>query len=168
MLLVRASLGLMQARCQAERRGGPTDLVRIVNSLRIEKRMSDYKAFAIPYDSGEDGMTKNYMETLREALARLEERGFDRAFRATSGGALRVEGAPPIAPESLLVEETVRFEGESDPGDEAVLFALRTPDDRIRGTFVASYGTQLDPSCAAAIERLTPAPTTRRRAQDET
>lgn len=94
------------------------------------------------------------METLREAIARLERRGFDRAFQATADGQLRAEGEPPRPPEKLIVEETVRFEGESNPGDEAVLFALRSPDDRVRGTFVASYGTQMDPDCAAAIQRL--------------
>ncbi len=66
------------------------------------------------------------METLREAIARLEQRGFRQAFRATSDGKLYVTGESSLAPEELIVEETVRFEGESDPGDESVLFALRT------------------------------------------
>jgi hypothetical protein len=94
------------------------------------------------------------METMREALARLEARGFERAFRADLDGRLEASGQAPLAPEALVIVEVVRFEGESDPGDESVLFALRTPDDRIRGTFVARYGTQIDPACAAALERL--------------
>lgn len=98
------------------------------------------------------------METLREALARLERDGFGRAFRATREGALEAPGVAPLAPESLVVEETVRFEGESDPQDEAVLFALRTRDDRVRGTFLASFGPHVEPDCAAVIQRLAPDP----------
>ena len=47
-----------------------------------------------------------------------------------------------------IVDEIVRFEGESDPDDEAVLFALRSRDDKARGTFVAAdegtYAAQVD------------------------
>ena len=105
------------------------------------------------------------METLREALARLEDRGFRQPFRATPGGELELAGEPPLAPETLVVEETVRFEGTSDPADEAVLFALRSRDDRIRGTFVASFGPQMDPACAEVMHRLAPDPNRRRTAQ---
>jgi hypothetical protein len=98
------------------------------------------------------------METLREALARLERRGFRRAFRATPDGELEVAGEPALAPETLVVEETVRFEGESNPEDEAVLLALRSRDGRIRGTFVATYGPQMEPACAEVMHRLAPDP----------
>jgi hypothetical protein len=103
-------------------------------------------------------MTRRGMETLREALARLERRGFEKAFRATSEGELEIPGEPPLSPETLVVEETVRFEGESDPEDEAVLFALRSRDGRLRGTFVATYGPQTDPACGEVMRRLPPDP----------
>lgn len=98
------------------------------------------------------------METLSEAIRRLERRGFRGAFRATPAGSLELEGGTPIAPETLVVDETVRFEGQSDPEDEAVVFALRSQDGRIRGTFVAAYGPQMDPACAAVLHRLPPDP----------
>jgi len=99
-------------------------------------------------------VSERSMETLREAIARLEGRGFVGAFRPRPGGLLELDGAEAVAPENLVVEEVVRFEGESDPEDEAVLFALRTRDGRIRGTFVAGYGARSDPDCAAAVQRL--------------
>lgn len=97
------------------------------------------------------------METLREALERFEEKGFRRAFRARPDGSLSVqdeEGEQAFAPEELVVEDVARFEGVSDPGDEAVLFALRTPDSRIRGTFSTSYGPHAEPGDAEAVRRL--------------
>ena len=94
------------------------------------------------------------METLREAIRRLETRGFRDALRARPDGLLYRGRDELVAPEELIVEETVRFEGESDPADESILFALRSRDGRVRGTFLATYGTRIDPGSAAVLERL--------------
>lgn len=96
------------------------------------------------------------METLSQAVDRLESRGYRKSFRAIAHGMLELPDGPKFEPESLVVDEVVRFEGVSDPEDEAVLFALRSADGQqdVRGTFVASYGVQGDPLCALAIQRL--------------
>jgi hypothetical protein len=52
------------------------------------------------------------------------------------------------------VREIVRFEGESDPGDSAVLFALCSRDGVTHGTFVAGYGATTDAETAAVMARL--------------
>jgi hypothetical protein len=99
-------------------------------------------------------MTHRPMETMTQAVARLERRGFTVGLRATLDGCLRVGDEDARPADEFVVEEVVRFEGVSDPGDEAVLFALRTREDDVRGTFVATYGPRTDPACAAVIERL--------------
>jgi hypothetical protein len=96
------------------------------------------------------------METLREALARLERDGFQRAFRPCVDGRLEYARDQRIDPEDLVIEEVVRFEGESDPEDQAVLYALRTADGSVRGTFSTAYGPGMDPASVAVIERLSP------------
>lgn len=101
-------------------------------------------------------MNERPMETLREAIARLERRGFERSFRPLPDGRLELGPDEALDPAALVVDEVVRFEGESDPDDEAVLFALRSRDGRIRGTFVATFGTATDPACAAVMERMAP------------
>lgn len=99
-------------------------------------------------------MQPETMETMSEAIARLEGRGFTGSFQAGPKGVLRLRDQEPFEPESLIVEEIVRFEGASDPDDSAVLLALRTPDDRYRGTFVANFGAGTDPLSAVALHRL--------------
>jgi hypothetical protein len=94
------------------------------------------------------------MEPLREAIARLERAGFRDAFRARCEGFLELDTGRILAPEELIVDEIVRFEGESDPDDEAVLFALRSRDDSVRGTFVSTFGPSADPIGASLIRRL--------------
>lgn len=94
------------------------------------------------------------METLSEAIARLTAAGYTLDFRAETGG-LRAVGTDCLhVPESLLVEEIVRFEGASDPQDSAALFALRCVTHGVRGTYVVAYGPSMDPLDAEMVRRL--------------
>jgi hypothetical protein len=94
------------------------------------------------------------METLSEAIARLERLGFSGSFQPLDG-CLRALGAErSFAPAELVVEEVVRFEGDSDPSEQAILFALRSPEGDVRGTFVASYGVLTDPGSAEIVRGL--------------
>jgi hypothetical protein len=106
------------------------------------------------------------LETLQEAVARLASAGFGDSFQAVPGGLRALEANEVIACEQLLVEEIVRFEGESDPGDMAVLFALRSQDGRIAGTFVSGYGASTDPEAARAMQALEAAHADRTRAKE--
>jgi hypothetical protein len=94
------------------------------------------------------------METLSQAVERLTAAGYRDDFRAEPGG-LRALGTGCIhAPESLVIDELVRFEGASDPEDEAILFALRCAKHGTRGTYVAAYGPSMDPLDAEMVRRL--------------
>jgi hypothetical protein len=94
------------------------------------------------------------METLHSAVARLERAGYADALRARAEGFLDVRTGRIHAPETLIVDEIVRFEGESDPADEAVLFALHSQDESVHATFVATYGPSADPISGPLIRRL--------------
>jgi len=94
------------------------------------------------------------METLDVAITRLERAGYVDALRASADGFLAVRTGRIHPPETLIVDEIVRFEGESDPADEAVLFALRSRDQSMRATFVATYGPSADPVGGSLIKRL--------------
>jgi nucleotide-binding universal stress UspA family protein len=95
------------------------------------------------------------LETLSEATARLAADGFDKSFQAQEGALVCLETQERFAPQDLVVREIVRFEGDSDPGDMTVLFALRTRDARVLGTLVAGYGAaSADADTAAVIEHL--------------
>jgi hypothetical protein len=94
------------------------------------------------------------MEMLSEAVERLAAAGYRDDFRAEPGG-LRAVGTRCLHdPESLVIEEVVRFEGASDPGDEAVLFALRCEIHGTKGTYVVTFGPSVDPLDAAMVRRL--------------
>jgi hypothetical protein len=94
------------------------------------------------------------LETLTDAIARCVRAGFGDSFQARHGELFALTGGRLLAPEELRVREIVRFEGESDPGDSALLFALSSRDGATRGTFVAGYGASVDAETTAVIERL--------------
>jgi hypothetical protein len=95
------------------------------------------------------------METIREALERLESAGYRDSFRAERGGLWALAAQRFFEPESLVVDEVRRFEGESDPDDMAILFALRSEAGDVRGTFTSEYGPKLsDPENAEVVRRL--------------
>jgi len=95
------------------------------------------------------------METLSQAVERITAAGYQDDFRAERGG-LRAVGTGCIHdPEALVIEEVLRFEGSSDPEDEAMLFALRCTIHDVRGTYVVAYGSTMDSLDAEMVRRLT-------------
>jgi hypothetical protein len=94
------------------------------------------------------------METLSEAIRRLDSAGFREDFRATARGLQASTTGVTYQPESLEIEEVLRFEGPTDPGDESILFALRSRSDGVLGTFAAAYGPGMDAFDAEMVRRL--------------
>ena len=94
------------------------------------------------------------METLTDAIDRLRSQGYTRDFSAVAGGQLRCEECGvEFDPASLQISEIVRFEGESDPGDESILFALSGPCGH-SGLYSAAYGPDATPEDAAVVAVL--------------
>ncbi|MGB3734018.1 MAG: hypothetical protein WA964_03615 [Ilumatobacter sp.] len=52
--------------------------------------------------------------------------------------------------------EIVRFEGDSDPDDEAIVVAITTADGTALGTFTTPYGPGASAEEAQALRRLLP------------
>lgn len=79
--------------------------------------------------------------------------GYDDDFRAEIGG-LRASRARCLhQPEDLVVDQLRRFEGPSNPDDEATVFALTCPDG-VRGTYVVPYGAGMPEADAEMVRRL--------------
>jgi hypothetical protein len=53
-----------------------------------------------------------------------------------------------------VVVEVARFEGISDPDDEAIVFALASPDGTPLGTYTVAYGPDTDAANADVITHL--------------
>lgn len=94
------------------------------------------------------------METLTQAMARLRAEGYVEDFSASDSGELQCGrcGARQ-APEHMSVDITVRFEGDSNPDDEAILLALSC-EGGDRGLYASAFGADTPPADAQVLRRL--------------
>jgi hypothetical protein len=94
------------------------------------------------------------MESLRSALDRLAAAGYDAEFFVRDG-ALHCAGCDgSIAPEDVVIEDLVRFEGESDPDEEMVVYAISSGPCGRKGTYAVGFGPAIDRSDQEVVLRL--------------
>src|SRR5688572_32523045 len=88
-----------------------------------------------------------YMQTesFSGAIQRLGQGGFTHGLMADGGRLRDLVTGDSFAPEALAIDEVVRFEGESDPDEQAILFALRSPQRDALGTYSAVFGPVMPP-----------------------
>ena len=85
------------------------------------------------------------MATSSEAIAQLQAQGYTGNWFATEDGLLRCSEAGEDAdPAQVTIDRALRFEGQSDPDDETIVFALSEPGGR-KGVYSAQYGASSRP-----------------------
>ena len=80
------------------------------------------------------------MDSLREVLDRLVAAGYDVDFYARAGGIGCPDCGETIDPAGLVIDEVWRLEGESDPDEEVIVYALSSGPCGRRGTYTTGYG----------------------------
>lgn len=85
-----------------------------------------------------------FLKSMVTCLSKVVNDGFKEDFKATTGGLRSASTDKLYAPNQVRVINSFRFEGFSDPDDNAVLYLLETSDG-LKGTLVDAYGTYADP-----------------------
>jgi len=92
--------------------------------------------------------------TVLDAVRMLEADGYGASFTLDADGVhCGVCGADHLS-ERAEVVKVYRFEGESNPDDEAAVYALRCPACDAKGTLVTTFGPGADPRLADALVML--------------
>lgn len=94
-------------------------------------------------------------DTLIDAITDLRKRGYERDYNLLE----EVNKTKPWGETRLLnnfvVNEVHRFEGDSNPDDNMVLFALHSRQQPTeKGLLVAAYGPYVETSAVAFIQQL--------------
>lgn len=90
-----------------------------------------------------------------EEIAALRAQGYTADFGVTRDGQLRCNTCGQIhRPSDAVVESTARFEGASNPDDQAIVFGLRCGDCGLRGVLVTAYGPTASAEETAVITAL--------------
>ncbi|MBV8327204.1 hypothetical protein [Chryseobacterium sp.] len=80
------------------------------------------------------------MTTLSQVMKKLAERGIHREFRMDAHGEMKFENSDRIyQPAELIILKTYRFEGDSNPDDNAVLYVIKDSVGN-QGMIIDSYG----------------------------
>jgi hypothetical protein len=83
------------------------------------------------------------MKTLVSCLNSLVRNGFEEHFKVTENGLKALRLNKYYAPKEVKVLNYYRFEGDSDPADNSILYAIQTRDG-LRGTLVDAFGPYAD------------------------
>lgn len=93
-------------------------------------------------------------DTLTEAMQHLKAKGFESEFTLHDNCLQLDRDGICLLPESFEIVEVFRFEGDSDPADETVLYAVESKDKLQKGIVVAAYGTYSDQATEEIIKKF--------------
>lgn len=79
--------------------------------------------------------------SLVEAHQDLLRKGYDRNYNVLSAVEMEDDKGHKYSANQLSIDEFYRFEGESDPGDNSIIYAVKA-NDGTKGTLVDTYGAQ--------------------------
>ena len=99
--------------------------------------------------------TKTDMSTLLTCMNKAKEDGYKESFSVTEQGLTKTdeEGSRFYTPEETTIDNFYRFEGESDPDENSILYLIHTTDGE-KGTLLNTYGMYADPLISPFIEKV--------------
>ncbi len=83
------------------------------------------------------------MDTLAERMNILKKQGYDTEFKIAGNMLKTIDGNDSFLPDQIKVNEFFRFEGDSDPADMSVLYAIET-DSGKKGLIIDAFGAYSD------------------------
>ena len=93
------------------------------------------------------------MKTLSQCIEALRRHGFVVDFRVQQNKLQSPEGGKKYSPEEVSIVNFYRFEGESDPGDSAVLYAIQTHDG-VKGSLSDAFGVYANSSITEFVSKV--------------
>ncbi len=94
----------------------------------------------------------NYEPTLVEILEKLRKEGYTEDFNIRFDSLICDKAC--LLPQEFEVDQTFRFEGNTNPSDEAILYAISSKSGDIKGVLVNSYGVYADDLTEEMIGKL--------------
>jgi hypothetical protein len=92
-------------------------------------------------------------DTITEALAGLKQRGYTTDFNLSFDRIVCHQTPVTLMPADFEITELYRFEGETDPADEAIIYAIESKQG-LKGTLLNAYGIYADETSAEMVKKL--------------
>lgn len=92
--------------------------------------------------------------TLSETINGLIKIGYIHDFNVQEECIVCHQANVRLSPTEFQIDKVYRFEGESNPDDQSILYVISSPKFNIKGTLVNGYGISSDESTSKVIEQL--------------
>jgi len=97
---------------------------------------------------------ENY-DTVVAALTGLKSRGYTLDFNIAFDTIICDEKGICLNPNEFEITEIYRFEGDTNPDDEDVVYAVESKDGAIKGSLTSAFGIYADTVDTAMLQKLT-------------
>ncbi|HYE97253.1 MAG TPA: hypothetical protein VEJ18_00015 [Planctomycetota bacterium] len=99
--------------------------------------------------------TEGFFErNLADVVDRLTRAGYTDSFTGTPEGVKALRNGWVHKPQELQVDQVARFEGVTDPEEEALVLALSCAAHGCRGTYVVPYGKNMSSVDGELISKI--------------
>jgi hypothetical protein len=92
--------------------------------------------------------------TLAETVNGLKNDGYTMDLNLQEECLVCHQNNKSLSADDFDIDAVYRFEGQSNPDDEAVVYAISSPKYGIRGVLVNGYGIYADDFSSALVEKL--------------
>ncbi|MEO6167519.1 MAG: phosphoribosylpyrophosphate synthetase [Chitinophagales bacterium] len=99
------------------------------------------------------GMKESY-GTLSETINALKKEGYTIDFNINEEHLACHQADMILSPDDFEIDKVYRFEGESNPDDESILYAISSPKFGTKGLLVNGYGISSDEISNTLIQKL--------------
>ena len=94
-------------------------------------------------------------DTVVEAIEGLRARGYTLDFNIAFENIECADKGICLNPAEFEITEIYRFEGDSNPDDEDVVYAVVSKDNTFKGIITSAFGTYADSLSTEMIRKLT-------------
>lgn len=101
-------------------------------------------------------MKRKSYDTVTEAMADLKKLGYTIDFSILTDEECLIchLTATVLSPNEFEIDHFYRFEGDTDPGDEMIVYAISSKKDNLKGIVVNAYGIYADNAASAIVKKL--------------
>jgi hypothetical protein len=96
---------------------------------------------------------ENY-DTLSEAIEILKKQGYIEDFNIHGNLLRSSSGNHTLGHTEFVIDKSFRFDVDEDPSDQAMLYAISSTDNNIKGLLVNGYGIYSEDETNELLEKL--------------
>lgn len=94
-----------------------------------------------------------HMKSLALCINRMVLDGYADDFKVVNNGLKSLKTEKTYNPEEVHVKNYFRFEGQSDPNDNTIMYVIETTDG-LKGTLVDAYGPYADVKVSEFMQQV--------------